>query len=275
MRKIFSLSSFFYVLLSLVLAGPVLSAEGHISVSEDEAVILFLGGEVTVIKAGGEVAAGKGMKLTSGDGLRTGASSWAELALGEGGENILKVKENSSLELTQISPAEINLLKGELRALVEALNRDEPFEIKTPVSVCGVRGTGWDTAYDGTEVIVDVYEDEVFFSAISKDGSMEDPLIKEGKRGILEDPSRPIRITDIPPGKMREWKSWKEGFNERRGRGSGTGGGDALMDKAQKAGSKAKDMMKGKEGIFEKNDQDDMDERATEQQEDDNKVGYP
>lgn len=218
---------------------------------EGEAIILFMQGEVKIKGEGytGWVDAVKGMILFSGNKLKTGYDSWAELGLGGDYANVIRIQEKTLVELTDLGPVDVNLLKGELRALVEKLSKDETFEIRTPMSVCGVRGTGWDTNTDGEKVVVDVYEDSVYFAGVTQRGPMGDPLIKTGKRGILTDPLKPIKIKDLPFGKMQDWKKWKEGFLQRRGTLPGK---LKRIEQGQKA---LQDMIKGKRGIFEKKNQ--------------------
>ncbi|MBN1871100.1 MAG: FecR domain-containing protein [Candidatus Omnitrophica bacterium] len=278
MKKIFITSIFLSTLVYLFIM-PLSSAQaaGNINIATDDAVILFKDGTVKVKPAAENdwVDAEKGMKLSSNDRLKTIEDSWAELGLGKGYLNVLRIEENTIVELTGISPAQVNLMQGELRALVENLDKDETFEIKTPMSVCGVRGTGWDTSYDGSKVIVDVFENDVFFAAISKKGEpISDPVINSGKRGILTDPIKPINIVNVPGGKKRDWLKWKEGYLQRRGLQKGPGGGaNNLQNKVSDLKDTSNDMLKGKEGIFERKDQNNIDNRT-----DDNSnqgVGYP
>lgn len=222
----------------------------------EEAVILFMQGDVKIREAGLTAWAGakQGMSLSSGDKLKTGSDSWAEIGLGKGYGNVVRVQEWTLLELTDLDPIDINLLEGELRALVENLSTDETFEIRTSMSICGVRGTGWDTATDGTKVIVDAFEKSVFFAGVSQAGAiMADAILKAGKRGTLTDPKKPITIKNVPVSKLRDWKKWKRDFLQRTGRGKAGGAGQS-----QKG---LQNMIKGKERIFERGDQDFIDNK--------------
>jgi hypothetical protein len=254
------------ILLGLIIltlfTGFFLSHEAFaVNIQADEAMILFLRGDVKVKKAPSAewLDAVEEMVLFGGDQLKTGDNSWAEIGIGEDFANVVRVEELTLVELTELGPTEINLLKGELRALVERIGADETFEIRTPTSVCGVRGTGWDISTDGRKVTVDVYEEEIYFVPLPEGGGMmEDPIIKSGKRGILEDPAKPIEILDLPPGKMRDWKKWKQDFKQRMGAKKGVKGKLGGVGKGQKA---LQNMIKGKQNIFEKKDKDFIDKR--------------
>ena len=281
MKKAYFTVFILFLFISLLnISSSSAQTGGNINISTDEAVILFMEGEVKVKQAQGDtwLDAKKGMRLLNNAGLKTLEDSWVELGLGRGHLNVLRIQENTLVELTVISPAEINLLQGELRALVENLERDETFEIKTPMSVCGVRGTGWDTAYNGSKVTVDVYENDVFFAGVSKQGeSMADPIIKAGKRGILKDPTKAIKIVNVPGGKKRDFSQWKQGYLQRRGlqKGSGGSGGSTgnLQNKLSGVKDTSKGMIKGKEGVFEQKDQDNINNRTD--QCNDGGAGYP
>lgn len=225
---------------------------------EESAVVLFMQGDVKVKKMGlieWEYAE-EGMVLCSGDQLKTGADSWAEIGLGEDHRNVVRIQEETLIELAVLGSAEINLLKGELRALVEKLRKDETFEIMTPTAVCGARGTGLDTITDGIKSVVDVYEDSIYFASKSK--PKEGLIIKTGKRGILEDPAKPITIKDVPIAKMRDWERWKKDFLQRRDAAKGIKGKIEKIEQGQKD---IQDIMKGKQGVFEKKDKNYMDDR--------------
>ena len=226
-----------------------LFAQEKISLSAHNAVILFMNGEVKIKKAliGEWKTADVGIALFPGDNVKTGESSWVEIGVGVKQSNVMRVKENTLVEITNFGPM---LHYGELRALVEDLSDDDIFEIRTPTSVCGIRGTGWDIITDGIKAIVDVFENNVYFSALSKSGgSAAGKTVKSGKRGVLEDPKKPIKIKDIPLDKIKNWNKWKKDLRKRM----------ALKIKNKVKGTNQQQntvegMMKGKSDILERRD---------------------
>ncbi|MBL7071032.1 MAG: FecR domain-containing protein [Candidatus Omnitrophica bacterium] len=199
----------------------------RVSAQTRVAKIIFMDGEVQVQRGGGGnwTDAEKGMVLAAGDKLKTGDDSWSEVSIGEGHQNVVRVQQQTLTEVKDLGPVRIYLLKGELRTLLEELNPDETFEIVTPTAVCGTRGTGWDTITDGVKTVVDVYEASIFFGKLSDEGElMAGPIIKTGKRGVLEDRVRPIKIKNIPAGRKRSWNKWKKDFSQRRAVETGKSG---------------------------------------------------
>jgi hypothetical protein len=244
------------ILIPVLYMGLSLSNQLPAEALEQQAIILFMQGDVKIKEARASewVSAIEGLTLFSGDRLKTEDNSWAEIAFGKDYENAVRIQEWTLIELSDLGPVEINLLEGELRALVEKLSKDETFEIRTASSVCGVRGTGWDMIIDASRVIVDVYEYDVYLAGLSKKiGTIAGSIINAGKRGVLEDPTKPILIKDLPPGKMQDWKRWKENFLKRKETAQGIKGKLKKVKQSQKA---LQDMIKGKQGIYEKKDKD-------------------
>lgn len=213
----------FCALAAVLFSFPAAYAQKQeFAIVTDQAVILDLAGDVDA-KLGPSSAwinAEAGMVVPQGGEIKTGPESWAEIGfeVGIGNENVVRLKENSDFTLVQAKPVRIELLTGTIRTLVQNLPAGSTFEIKTPTAVCGARGTGWDTATDGTKVTVDVYEREVYFYPLSGGGEpVADPIIGRGKSGLLEGPGKPITISDLAAGKMDDWNKWKDDMSKRTG----------------------------------------------------------
>jgi hypothetical protein len=239
-----------------VLSYNTYAQRKRLAVSAKKAIILFAEGDVKA-KLGDWKNAEEGMILKEGDELKTGVDSWAEVGFGMGYENVVRVEEMTLIKFIDLSDIKLSLLKGELRSLVEKIEKDSTFEIRTPSAVCGARGTGWDTNTDGTKVVVDVYEDEVYFEPQS--AGAVDPRIGAGKRGILEDPTKKITIKDVPLEKIKDWNKWKEGLFKRMGMEKrGIKGKMKTLNQAQKS---MQDMMKAQQKQLDKKGEKLIDER--------------
>lgn len=264
------------ILILSILAAAFLSKEAfceeeRLAVAAEKAVVLFMRGSVKVKSEGSErwKAARVDLMLAARGSLKTGSNSWAEIGFGEDFKNAVRIREKTLVEFIDLGPVEIGLLEGEIRSLVEGLAKDSTFEIKTPTAVCGARGTGWDTNTDGKRVVVNVYEEKVYFTPLPGEGAGVDPIINAGKSGSLEDPARPVIIKDLDPGKMEDWNKWKKDFKDRMSKKGKKGSltkmvGGVIQGVVGKVGRTEKtieDLMKGKEGIFEKKDMDSIERR--------------
>jgi len=91
-----------------------------------------------------------GMVLHEGDAVRTSAGSWALLKLDGGKTGTVEVKENTQLLLSELKKNDsgdakstlLDLAIGKILIKVQKLRKkNSRFEVKTPTSIVGVRGT--------------------------------------------------------------------------------------------------------------------------------------
>ncbi len=145
----------------LVLILP-LQSPGLSQVENREATILSLQGTVEV-KSGKKPwqKAQKNMVLVQGDIIRTKNKSSATLNVdGTGKKAAVEMKENSQLRLAELKinkadSSETTLLDLALGAVLikaEKLHSEKSrFEVKTPTSIVGVRGTTFSVAVEAEE----------------------------------------------------------------------------------------------------------------------------
>lgn len=111
------------------------------------AVSLFRQGELISLTIGEDDVIG--LPLLEGDMVQTESDSFIELQLIPS-ENIVKVAENTTFELTNIRGREggsFELLYGRVRARVAGLNQSGSFSIRGRTAVAGVRGTDFGFDY--------------------------------------------------------------------------------------------------------------------------------
>lgn len=123
-----------------------------------QATIASLKGEVTVKLAGEEwQPATDGMVLHEQDELKTGKKSFAKLLLDEkGSTGQVEVKENSHLRLNTLQWGAtegekvtlLDLAIGKVLIHAEKLKGKSKFEVRTPTSTTGVRGTIFEVAVE-------------------------------------------------------------------------------------------------------------------------------
>ena len=141
------ISFFLIIIFLLAFTSPILAAEKD---SFRAAKIEDLTGDVKVTKSGGEKSfiAFKGMSLAQGDTITTGRNSTVNLFIDEDKE--VKIAENTKLYMSQLSGSIVSdtqktgmkLWFGKIYANVKKkLNIRSKFEIKTPTTVAGIRGT--------------------------------------------------------------------------------------------------------------------------------------
>jgi len=144
MKKVIALSIMF---LAVSLFSSVFALE-----NAREAVIVDIKGVVEVQKAAEKwKAAEKGMVLAQGDTVRTKSDSQAVLGVDdEGKTTTVEMKENSQLQLAvllggkeaAVQSTLLDLSMGEVLIKAQKIHSEESkFEVKTPTSIVGIRGT--------------------------------------------------------------------------------------------------------------------------------------
>lgn len=103
-----------------------------------------------------------GMAIKKNDCVKTAEASSCDIRLQE---HIFKIKENTDITFKELAINKISMemQRGEIVAKLEKLPSDANFEIKSPVAVCGVRGTSFLCIYSETSGIerVGVFQDSV------------------------------------------------------------------------------------------------------------------
>ncbi len=123
--------------------------------------IIELDGTAEVLPVGGgSVPARIGMILNEGDTLKTAKGCWAVLSL-EGTEKAtVEVEENTQLLLSELmedvdkgmQKTLLDLAIGKILIRAQKLQHEKSkFEIKTPTSVVGVRGTTFEVEVEGLD----------------------------------------------------------------------------------------------------------------------------
>lgn len=185
----------------------------------DAVVILFLKGEVEVKTPGKEwVKAYTGMSLSSGDTIKTGRGSWAELTFGDSLANLVKISANTELSLEQVFPIQrLNLMEGEIKALVEKLDKGSTFEVRTPTAVCGVRGSGLGVKTDGTSTTTSAYESNAFVKWVDANGRVisEEIIIEEGLKVFIEKFGKPLKFVRLTAREKKDWNAWRKSIEDR------------------------------------------------------------
>jgi len=150
----------------LFITGLIFITLGSFALAEEAkrtAVITDLEGDVEVKTPEGEgwSPASTGMVLNEKDFIRTNADSWVSLNLNGSGETAaLELNENSQLMLLKLTKNEENgtqntlldLAIGKILIRAQKLHtKESSFEVKTPTSIVGVRGTVFEVEVEAFE----------------------------------------------------------------------------------------------------------------------------
>ncbi|NQT95790.1 MAG: FecR domain-containing protein [Candidatus Omnitrophica bacterium] len=153
------------------------------------------------------------MQLSNGDTIRTAKDSAVEVKFGKGGNNIIAATDNTTIELEQITLSgdkKINLKEGQVLSLLEELDSDSTFEVKTPTAVCGVMGTGFEADAAGGITTVKVYEGQVRVKPAGIRGIIGgEVIVEEGNMTTIEKAKVPDKPRPLSDEDLHAWREWK------------------------------------------------------------------
>lgn len=152
--KIFRFACIMALVLGIVATGYAMEKRS--------AQIVSLEGTAEVKQAGQAawVPASVGMALNNGDTLKTAAKSWALLNVDDGKIATVEVKEGSQLIIAELmvdpeadtSKTLLDLAMGEVLIKAQKVHGEKSqFEVKTPTSIVGVRGTTFNVKVEAIE----------------------------------------------------------------------------------------------------------------------------
>ncbi|MCX5686829.1 MAG: FecR domain-containing protein [Candidatus Omnitrophica bacterium] len=148
MRRIFSvLSVVFMFSLLFYAAADAVSSVKNVTVAD-------VRGKAEVIGQGSGSAAPVifGMKVGSGDTIKTQKDSYVDLSFDAAGQDaMVRVEANSNMKIADYIASNklenkkiaLELAMGDVLIKANQLKNESQFQVRTPTSVVGVRGTGF------------------------------------------------------------------------------------------------------------------------------------
>jgi hypothetical protein len=167
------------------------------------AEIIYLEGNVQVQPDGEEEwkKAEKGMKLNMGDSIRTARHSKADVALDEAKKNTIRIDPKTMIVLNSSMPGSIDRLdlsRGRVYSNLENIKAGLDFEVSTPSTVAGVRGSSYSVYSERDEDEVHAYKDDVYIKTYDADKKLlSESMLPEGFKTFIERFDTPGAITQI------------------------------------------------------------------------------
>ncbi|RKY42242.1 MAG: hypothetical protein DRP85_03435 [Candidatus Makaraimicrobium thalassicum] len=160
--------------------------------------VFFVTGDVKIVRAGSNtgIACEKGMPLHAGDWIKTGPDSSVTLAFDKAAENVITIEEDSLIVIKLDGYFKVQLMRGEMFAILENVESGETFRVLTPSAVTESLSSGWGASTDGVCTNVVVFDNRVFVCGINEEGKVD-----EKKYWIEEGYQRKV-ITFEDPGKL-------------------------------------------------------------------------
>ncbi|MBD3426615.1 MAG: hypothetical protein GF409_05245 [Candidatus Omnitrophica bacterium] len=145
-----------------------------------------------------------GMELAEGTRIVTDAGSSVKLSFDPHRKNIIRIMGKSDVVLKLTNGDKVELIDGEVYAMIKELKRGEKFRIRTPDAVCGARGTGWRTKKRGGVSEVAVFDGRVYVRGLTRDGSVMDGVswVSRGEKVKVKKGSKPGEKEKLTPEEL-------------------------------------------------------------------------
>jgi hypothetical protein len=167
------------------------------------AEIIYLEGNVQVQPDGEEEwkKAEKGMKLSMGDSIRTARHSKADVALDEEKKNTVRIDPKTMVVLSSSMPGSIDRLdlsRGRVYSNLENIKAGLAFEVSTPSTVAGVRGSSYSVYVERDADEVHAYKDDVYIKTYDANKNLlSESMLPEGFKTFIERFDTPGAITQV------------------------------------------------------------------------------
>ena len=194
-------TSVILTLLALLIVFPIFAQAGPV------AKFTSIEGNVDVTPPGKDaVKANPGDPLNVGDIIRTKSKAKCEITFTDG--SILRLAENSRLRVTEFShekekrSAIIDLFRGKVQNIVQAVAGQSKYEVHTPTAVCGVRGTQFYTYYQSGVSGAVVTEGTVYAYSSNKPGEVR--TIGAGQAMVVTNANTPPAVKTATTKEMEQ-----------------------------------------------------------------------
>jgi len=170
-------------------------------VEERLAFLNFLMGDVFITDSlsKSKTAAKVGDQLSKGSILETGTKSFADIMFGE---NIIKVLENTSFEIKQLTvelatnaeTSEFYVKNGKVVSrIAQKLSKNDSLKINTPTSVAAVRGTDFQVDEEDGKSYIACNDGKVAVERISDKSTVE----LEAGQEVYVEPDKPLEVQSL------------------------------------------------------------------------------
>jgi hypothetical protein len=187
----------------------------------EAAKIIYVEGTVQMQPAAQKAwkKAEKGMQINIGDSLRTASRSKADIMLDEEKKNTLRIEQKTLIVLNSNVPGLINridLSNGKIYFNIESIKSGLAFEVKTPSSVAGVKGTGGsvDSIRERDEVAA--FKDEVYVRTYdAQQNLISEITVPEGFKTMIERFEAAGAVTTLSVEETQRWNETRQELSQR------------------------------------------------------------
>ncbi len=209
-----------YLRLAIIFTCLLVCATGIISAKSKTSVkVFYVTGHAEYLSSGKSnwKTLKTGARLYSGDSIKTGEGVWLDIAFDESNKNMVSVRPQSHVVIRLEKCEKIELIDGEVFALVRNLPRGSTFEIRTPTAICGARGTGWGVSGNSGGTTVSAYQSDSYVKGLAKDGTPkpDETALMEGYKSVVKLFGSPSGLKKISEQEYLKWGKWLDDLMQR------------------------------------------------------------
>ena len=201
-----------YVIKTVLICATVFAC-GNACADEKEAAKIFsVTGDVKVIRMGSNIGVQceEGVGIMPGDWIKTGTGSFATISFDDGADNVIKVQENSLVVMKLDGYFKVQLLAGQINAILESVQLGETFRVLTPSVVTESMNSGWALSADGNYSTVVVVDGEAYVCGVNEDGS-----IRKSQFAVREGYGRTTKMDQDPAAEVMAPESVMKWFKDQ------------------------------------------------------------
>lgn len=173
-------------------SAPGKTGTSEESLTDHKAMIFNASGDIKILKKGSAEwrAIEANETIGEGDQMKTEADAFVELVYDDFYLNLARIGSNTLVEFRAIEPTDIFLSNGGVFNDLDGLAKGTTYEVATPTSVAGVRGTEFYRAFDASSKTDTVFvkEGEVAYMPLDLSGNIIDKVTEVGAGMAIEMP---------------------------------------------------------------------------------------
>lgn len=192
------------------------------SKAEDDVKIIYTSGSPKIMRSGTDTwnDCRAGMVVATGDRIKTASGEAVEVSFLGNKANVVRVGENSDAFIKiSHSPYSVELLNGEVMALLKKLPKGSLFQVKTPTGLSGARGTGWGSRTDGTSSTFSAFENSIYAQGLDGSGNPagSEVDVASGWKTMVARGGLPAGLERLTDEEWDRWNRWREDLAGRFG----------------------------------------------------------
>jgi hypothetical protein len=205
----------------LVSSTMLLFAMSAVMTIARAAEVIFVEGNVQVQSPSDEAwkKAEVGMKVDSGDSIRTARHSKVDIAIDSEKKNTIRLGEKTLVVLNSATEGimdRLDLSRGRVYSNMENIKAGLSFEVNTPSAIAGVRGSSYMVYAERDEDEVSAYKDTVFLKTFDADkNQIGDVMLPEGFKTFIERFSAPSALIQVSLREFERFDNIREDLSAR------------------------------------------------------------